>query len=94
MTEKERFIKALKREPLEGHVPTFELVFYLTMEVLGKVHPLHRDYSQWNQMSVKERELHLQDMASCFIDIAEKIPPQRHLRASQPRRAGKYPPPA
>ena len=43
MTEKERFIKALKREPLEGHVPTFELVFYLTMEVLGKVHPLHRD---------------------------------------------------
>ena len=62
MTEKERFIKALKREPLEGHVPTFELVFYLTMEVLGKVHPLHRDYSQWNQMSVKERELHLQDM--------------------------------
>ncbi|MFR1479086.1 MAG: hypothetical protein ACLSB9_26990 [Hydrogeniiclostridium mannosilyticum] len=23
-------------------------------------------------MSVKERELHLQDMASCFIDIAEK----------------------
>ena len=72
MTEKERFIKALKREPLEGHVPTFELVFYLTMEVLGKVHPLHRDYSQWNQMSVKERELHLQDMASCFIDIAEK----------------------
>lgn len=72
MTEKERFIKALKREPLEGRVPTFELVFYLTMEVLGKVHPLHRDYAQWNQMSVKERELHLQDMASCFIDIAEK----------------------
>lgn len=72
MTERERFIKALKREPLEGHVPTMEMVFYLTMEVLGKVHPSHRDFCQWNQMSVKERNLQLQDMASCFIDIAEK----------------------
>ena len=72
MTERERFIKALRREPLDGHPPTFELVFFLTMEVLGKVHPSHRQYSQWNQMSPKERELQLQDMASCYIDIAEK----------------------
>ena len=72
MTERERFIRALKRQPIEGHVPTFELVFFLTMEVLGKVHPSHRQYSQWNQMSVKERELQLQDMATCFIDIAKK----------------------
>ena len=72
MTEKERFIKALKREPIEGHVPTFELVFFLTMEAFGKVHPSHREYSQWNQMSAHERELQLQDMASCYIDTAER----------------------
>ena len=72
MTEKERFIKALKREKLTGQVPHFELVFYLTMEVLGKVHPSHRNYSQWNQMSAREKELQMRDMASCYIDVAEK----------------------
>lgn len=72
MTERERFIKALRREPLEGHVPTFELVFFLTMEAFGKVHPAHRRYTQWDQMSVRERELQLQDMASCYIDTARR----------------------
>jgi uroporphyrinogen decarboxylase len=72
MTEREHFIKALKREKIEGHVPTFELVFFLTMEVLGKVHPSHRRYSQWNQSSAKEKELHLRDMAFCYTEIAKK----------------------
>lgn len=72
MTGKGRFIKALKREPIEGHVPHFELVFFLTMEVLGKVHPSHRQYSQWNQMSLTEKNLHLNDMADCYIEIAKK----------------------
>ncbi len=72
MTKKERFIKALKREPIEGHVPHFELVFFLTMEVLGKVHPSHRQYSQWNQMSYIEKKLQLNDMADCYIEIAKK----------------------
>ncbi len=71
MTEKERFIKALKREKIEGHVPTFELVFYLTMEKLGKVHPTHRYFSQWNQMSAKEKEAQLRDMAFCYTEIAK-----------------------
>ena len=55
MTNKERFISALKREKIGGQVPTFELVFYLTMELMGKVHPTHRTFAQWDQMSVKER---------------------------------------
>jgi uroporphyrinogen decarboxylase len=42
------------------------------MEVLGKVHPSHRAYSQWNQMSDHERQLQREDTADCFIDIAEK----------------------
>ena len=70
MTEKGKFIKALKHEPIDGHVPHFELVFYLTMEVLGKVHPEHRSMHQWKQMSLREKEMQLQDAASCFIDIA------------------------
>jgi uroporphyrinogen decarboxylase len=43
-TPRERFIAALERRPISGRVPHFELVFYLTMEAFGKVHPLHRDY--------------------------------------------------
>ena len=39
MTHRERFIKTLKCEPIGGQVPTFELVFFLTMEKFGKVHP-------------------------------------------------------
>jgi len=70
MTERERFIKALKREPLQGHVPTFELVYFLTMEKFGKVHPCHRSYHQWNQMSAAEKNAHLRDMAQLHVDIA------------------------
>ncbi len=72
MTEKERFIKALKRQPLEGHVPTFELVFYLTLEAVGKVHPEHRRYSQWSQMSESEKKLQISDMADSYLLVAEK----------------------
>ncbi|MEG1505833.1 MAG: hypothetical protein RR369_05810, partial [Lachnospiraceae bacterium] len=71
MTEKQRFLKALSHQPYVGKVPTFELVFYLTMELLEKVHPSHRKYDQWNQMEVKEREIHLSDMAQIYIDVAK-----------------------
>lgn len=53
-------------------MPHFELVFYLTMEAFGKVHPRHRMYDQWNQMSYTEKKLHINDMADIFIDIAKK----------------------
>ncbi|NLA77294.1 MAG: hypothetical protein GX851_05635 [Clostridiales bacterium] len=72
MTHRERFIKALKREPLTGHCPTFELVFYLTLEAIGRVHPEHRSFSQWNQMSREEKALQISDMADCYLDVAEK----------------------
>ena len=71
-TQRKRFIAALERQPLSGRVPHFELVFYLTMEAFGRVHPLHRDYSQWMQMEAKERQLHRQDMADLFIAVAER----------------------
>ncbi|MCX8053026.1 MAG: uroporphyrinogen decarboxylase family protein [Armatimonadetes bacterium] len=72
MTPRERFIAALERRPLTGRVPHFELVFFLTMEAFGKVHPLHRAYSQWQQMEEKERQLHREDIADTFIMTAER----------------------
>ena len=71
MTQKERFIKTLKREKVPGLVPTFELVFYLTMEKFGKVHPSHRAFYQWNQMSAKEQDAQMTDAAQVYIDTAK-----------------------
>ena len=52
-TPKERFVTALEGGQVDGRVPHFELVFFLTMEAFGKVHPSHRDYGQWDQMEDK-----------------------------------------
>ena len=71
MTLRERFIAALERQPLKGRVPHFELVFYLTMEAFGKVHPGHRNYSQWDQTEEKERRLHRAEIAGIHIETAE-----------------------
>ncbi len=73
MTPRERFIAALERKPLTGRVPHFELVFFLTMEAFGRVHPNHRNYSQWQQMEEKERQLHREDMADLYIQTAERF---------------------
>ncbi len=71
MTNKERFERTLRGEAIGGQVPTFELVFFLTMEAFGKVHPSHRHYEQWNQMSTKEKQLQMKDMARIYIQTAE-----------------------
>ena len=73
MKRSENLIAALERRPITGAVPHFELAFFLTMEVLGKVHPMHRNYSQWNQMSSDEKKLHLKDIADIHVDIALKF---------------------
>ena len=72
MTPRERFIAALERRPIVGRVPHFELVFFLTMEAFGKVHPSHRSYHQWMQMQETERQLHRADMADIFIATAAR----------------------
>jgi uroporphyrinogen decarboxylase len=72
-TPRERFIAALERQPLTGRVPHFELVFFLTMEAFGKVHPDQRKYHQWDQMEDKERQLHREDLADLFIATAERF---------------------
>ncbi len=70
-TPRERFIAALERRPIVGRVPHFELVFFLTMEAFGKVHPSHRRYDQWDQMSDTERSLHRSEMADIYLRTAE-----------------------
>lgn len=70
MKQKQRFINALERKPVKGLVPHFELVFFLTMEAFGKVHPTHRNYSQWNQMSSNEKLLHIEDIAGIYVKTA------------------------
>ena len=72
MKPREKFIAALERKPIIGLVPHFELVFFLTMEAFKKVHPSQRYYSQWDQMSEKERNIHRNDMADIYIATAEK----------------------
>lgn len=72
MTQRERFINALERRLVKGLVPHFELVFFPTMEAFGRVHPLHRNYSRWGQMSEKERELHRKDIAGLYVETARK----------------------
>lgn len=71
MTSRERFIAALNRQPLTGRVPHFELVFFLTMEAFGRLHPSQRNFGQWDQMEEKERQLHLKDIADLHIQTAE-----------------------
>jgi uroporphyrinogen decarboxylase len=72
LTPRERFIAALERRPLVGRVPHFELVFFLTMEAFGKVHPSHRRYDQWDQMSDTERQLHRDEIVDIYIRTAER----------------------
>ncbi len=72
MTSRERFIAALERRPLTGLVPHFELVFYLTMEAFGAVHPTHRVFRQWNQMSAREQDLQVRDVARVYVETARR----------------------
>ena len=56
LSPRERFRAAVLRKPMRGRIPHFELVCFLTMESLGKVHPSHRSCRQWDQMTEAESE--------------------------------------
>ena len=73
MTPRERFIAALERRPLTGRIPHFELVFFLTMEAFGRVHPCHRNYHQWDQMSESEKRAHFRDLADLYVATARRF---------------------
>ncbi|MBN1436345.1 MAG: hypothetical protein JW936_04665 [Sedimentisphaerales bacterium] len=71
MTPREKFITALEGGQCEGRVPHFELVFFLTMEAFGRIHPTQRYFGQWRQMSQSERGLHIRDIADLYITTAQ-----------------------
>ncbi len=73
MTPRESFIAALRRQPPAGRVPHFELVFFLTMEAFGRIHPSQRHYGQWDQMTSRERDLHRRDVADLHVAIARRF---------------------
>ncbi len=70
LTPRRKFIMALEGKQPPGLVPTFELVFFLTMELLGKVHPRHRFLDQWGQTSIAERRLHIADAGDVYVATA------------------------
>jgi len=72
VTPRETFITALEGGRPPGRVPHFELVFYLTMEAMGRVHPANRFFGQWDQMSPRERDLHRRDIADVYVATARK----------------------
>jgi uroporphyrinogen decarboxylase len=72
MTPREKFILALEGKRPPGRVPHFELVFFLTMEAFGRVHPSQRHYGQWDQMRERERDLHRRDIADLYVRTAER----------------------
>ena len=63
---------ALEGRQPSGRVPHFELAFYPTMESLGRIHPLHRTFGQWDQMKENEKQLHRRDIAEVYVEIARK----------------------
>lgn len=73
LTPRQAFITALEGKQPPGRVPTFELVFYLTMELLGKVHPTHRGFSQWDQMSRAEKQRQVADAGDVYIETARRF---------------------
>ncbi len=90
ITPRQRFAAAMQRCALPGRVPHFELVFYLTMEAFGKVHPEHRMDHQWMQMTQHERNLHIADLAQLYIDIAERYEHDAILLNPRPRELEMY----
>ena len=70
LTPRDKFIMALEGKQPPGLVPTFESVFYLTMELMGKVHPRHRHLTQWGQMSATERAQQIADAGDVYIASA------------------------
>jgi len=71
-TPKERAIAALElKPPLPGKVPTFELEFQLTQELLGR--EFHRDAAVWQRATATERARMIQENADLYVAVAERL---------------------
>lgn len=70
MTPKQKAIEALELRKPEGLVPTFELEFQLTQELLGKEY--HKG-GVWEKATAKERDRMLHENAELYFDVARTL---------------------
>jgi uroporphyrinogen decarboxylase len=60
------------------------------MEIFGRLHPNHRHFVQWQQMSEKERGLHRHDIADLYVEIARRYEHSAIFVGDQPTWPGRY----
>ncbi|MBI1927022.1 hypothetical protein HYR99_22615 [Candidatus Poribacteria bacterium] len=84
-TPKQNAITALERGIPEGLVPTFELEFQLTQELLGKEYHVG---SVWQNATEKERERMFHENAELFIEVAETLDYNIVMDTRSPGEAG------
>ncbi len=53
-------------------VPHFELVFFPTLEAVGKMHPWNRILDQWDQMASSEKTAQINDIAETYVAYGRK----------------------
>jgi uroporphyrinogen decarboxylase len=71
-TPKERAIMALTLQPPPpGLVPTFELEFQLTAELVGK--EFYRDKELWQRATSTERDRMIRENADLYLEVAERL---------------------
>ncbi len=71
-TPKERAISALTlHPPLPGHIPTFELEFQLTQELVGR--EFYRSPEEWQAATSTERARMIQANAELYLEVAERL---------------------
>jgi len=71
-TPRERAILALERRPpVPGLVPTFELEFQLTQEMMGK--EFHRGWEVWSPAGATQRVRMIAEDAELYVEVAERL---------------------
>ncbi len=71
-TPKARAVNALERRPpLPGLVPTFELEFQLTQELLGA--EFYRGAEAWEPVTATERQRMIRHNAELYVEVAERL---------------------
>ena len=84
-TPKQNAITALERGIPQGLVPTFELEFQLTQELLGKEYHVG---SVWQNATGKEKDRMFHENAELFIEVAETLDYNIIMDTRSPGEAG------
>jgi uroporphyrinogen decarboxylase len=86
-TPKQRAINALAlKPPLPGKVPTFELEFQLTQELLGK--EFYKGEVWQQPVTAAEREYRLRANADLYLEVAERLDYAIIMDTSSPDKEG------